>query len=586
VGVVILAYSLVVGLILTNFQNQLIDGATDLTMANLRGNASNAAMVLKADFAIARTIAATITSSLNTPTAAREDLTGRILSSTANQSSRYLSTWASLELFIIDSTWQKPYGRKRYTYYQSGDPVVDTVNMEGDNIGSLYHSLKQSKKEELTEPYLLSSTSDVKDSRNDYLGTSVCVPILVDGKFAGLAGIDIALEALDFVTKSKPYPGSTSFLISNKGVVVSHEDRSLVGKNITAIIKSDTTEILRSIAQGNSKSWISENQLIAFTPMKVSETGIQWSIGTVVPIEAVTSEIDKVVIRTLVFSFVVLIVLLVSAYFIARGISEPVKTVNNLLRDLSNGLMATEIPTQNRKDEIGEMMRSLRSLIENTKAKIQFAEAIGNGKFESDFQLSSSDDTLGKALTQMRDNLVQLREEEEKRRWSNDGLALLNDVIREKFSDTAEQDFKVLKTLVNILRANQGGLFIVRQDVQHNETFIDLVSAFAYGRKRFLTKHLSWGEGLVGQCILEGEVLYLKEIPKDYVKITSGLGEATPTILLVVPLKIDSEVIGAIELAAFKQLQQHELTFLRKAADVIASFIYLRRKAQDATVVM
>jgi HAMP domain-containing protein len=303
-----------------------------------------------------------------------------------------------------------------------------------------------------------------------------------------------------------------------------------------------------------------------------------------VPMEAVTSEIDKVVIRTLVFSFVVLIVLLVSAYIISRGISEPVKTVNHLLRDLSNGLMATEIQEQNRKDEIGEMMRSLRLLIENTKAKIQFAESIGNGKFDPDFQLSSSDDTLGKALTQMRDDLVQLREEEEKRRWSNDGLALLNDVIREKFSDSAEQDFKVLKTLVNILRANQGGLFIVRQDVQYNETFIDLVAAFAYGRKRFLNKRISWGEGLVGQCILEGDVLYLKEIPKDYVKITSGLGEATPTILLVVPLKIDSEVIGAIELAAFQPLQQHELAFLRKAADVIASFIYLRRKAQDATV--
>src|SRR5688500_2628035 len=100
-------------------------------MANLRGNASNAAMVLKADFEIARTICATVVSSLNMAAEAREDLTGRLLSSAARQNSRYLSTWVSIELFAIDSTWQKPYGRKRYTYYQSGDPVFDTVNVDG-----------------------------------------------------------------------------------------------------------------------------------------------------------------------------------------------------------------------------------------------------------------------------------------------------------------------------------------------------------------------------------------------------------------------------------------------------------------------
>jgi len=59
------------------------------------------------------------------------------------------------------------------------------------------------------------------------------------------------------------------------------------------------------------------------------------------------------------------------------------------------------------------------------------------------------------------------------------------------------------------------------------------------------------GQGLIGQCAIEKSTIYLKQIPVDYVKITSGLDEATPRNVLLIPLKQREEVMGLLELYIF-----------------------------------
>src|SRR5699024_3236907 len=110
-------------------------------------------------------------------------------------------------------------------------------------------------------------------------------------------------------------------------------------------------------------------------------------------------------------------------------------------------------------------------------------------------------------------------------------------------------------------------------DENPEDVFIELITCYAYNRKKYINRKIALGEGLIGQVILEKETTYMTEIPEQYIKITSGLGEALPRNLLVVPLKIEDKVLGAIELASFKRLPDYRIQFVEKLGESIASTI-------------
>jgi len=82
-----------------------------------------------------------------------------------------------------------------------------------------------------------------------------------------------------------------------------------------------------------------------------------------------------------------------------------------------------------------------------------------------------------------------------------------------------------------------------------------------------------YAETLLGQVYLEKEKINLTEIPEDYLIITSGLGDASPKHLLLIPLKINEKVEGVLELASFNSFENYQIDFIERICEMLASAI-------------
>jgi PAS domain S-box-containing protein len=179
---------------------------------------------------------------------------------------------------------------------------------------------------------------------------------------------------------------------------------------------------------------------------------------------------------------------------------------------------------------------------------------------------------------ELESNLKQLekaRIEENNRQWAAEGIAKLSETLRSHGEEKMIYD-KVIAMIVKYVGANQGGLYVA-DTTDSGEVSIRLAACYAYERKKFIEQSFSPGQGLLGQAYLEKEYIYLTEIPQNYITITSGLGEARPTSLLVMPLKVNDKIEGMLELASFKKFEPYQISFIEKLAENLAGFIQSNR---------
>ena len=105
------------------------------------------------------------------------------------------------------------------------------------------------------------------------------------------------------------------------------------------------------------------------------------------------------------------------------------------------------------------------------------------------------------------------------------------------------------------------------------EVFYELISSYAYDVNHKEVIRFKPGQGLVGQCVLDKNVLHVKNVDLDFSRIRSGLGESVKGNMLLVPLIVNEEVLGVIELTSFNKIKPHIVEFVLKVGENIASTI-------------
>ncbi|MGF1583748.1 MAG: PAS domain S-box protein [Bacteroidales bacterium] len=220
-----------------------------------------------------------------------------------------------------------------------------------------------------------------------------------------------------------------------------------------------------------------------------------------------------------------------------------------------------------KQDLANELEKKNNSISKNAA----FAQRIGEGDFKAMLDLENRNDDLGRSLLLMRENLLANKKKEEEQNWIAEGKDIIANVLR-LHNSIDSLSTEVVEQLIKYIKATQGALYI------YNEETLKLVNAatYAYNRKKYINQEFSIGEGLIGQCAYEKDIIYRTEIPDDYVTITSGiLGDKKPGSLLIVPLITDEKLQGVIEFASLSdEISPLTITYLKELGEIIARTIF------------
>ncbi|MBL7856466.1 MAG: GAF domain-containing protein [Cyclobacteriaceae bacterium] len=222
-------------------------------------------------------------------------------------------------------------------------------------------------------------------------------------------------------------------------------------------------------------------------------------------------------------------------------------------------------------------LSELGKQLSNVGNNIQFAEEIAKGNLQASAEVAAEDE-LGKSLMRMRTNLVEASERERAEKYITGGIAHIGEILRRNNNDIKALSDELISSIVKYLGANQGALFLLEEE--ESSRYLNMTACYAYERKKFMESKVDIGQGLIGQCFLEREIIYMTNVPDNYVRITSGLGTANPKSIVLVPLITNEEVYGVLELASFQVFTEMHLSFLRKASESIASSIVSTRTTE------
>lgn len=582
----------VIALLSNNFRKYTLDRSQELAQAYAKQAGNRAQAVLEKDMSAMRTLADAFSGYAKIPYEQRKPIYEDMMRSVLKNHPKYNSVWISWELNAINDKWYKSHGRQRTLVLKnpngSIDIKIDSLELEQENFSSIYYAVKTSEEREfIIDPYFFSYDSE--EYPDSILMSSIAVHVRDKNQYKGLVGLDVGLTELqDIISARLPLESAQTILISNNGTVVAHPNERYIGKNLENIISEENISrlLLSGIAKGEMFSFVSSNlheegeAFVTFSSFSVGESETPWAVAVTVPLEAITQEAYNNFYNSLLIGLISLVLLSGIIFIISANITRPLNRTAELMQTLEKGDIRLRTDrSMKRKDEVGEMSRSVRKLLEKLNDTVQFAIKIGKGDFDAKYELESKDDRLGKALIDMQNNLRRVEkeraskeEENLKNIWIQTGITKLGEILQENYQDYRSLTEVTVKFLVKHLDIPQAAIFVSEYEGKFLKN-LNLSSAYAYDRMRNVKESFAPGESLVGRCAEEMKIITVTDIPDEYTVISSGLGREKPTFLMLLPLINDRRVQGVLELASFSKLPEHKVEFLEVSAERLAAEI-------------
>ncbi len=170
---------------------------------------------------------------------------------------------------------------------------------------------------------------------------------------------------------------------------------------------------------------------------------------------------------------------------------------------------------------------------------------------------------------------------EEQINWQNVGITQLAEVIRQ---NNGKDD--IFKNIINFISRYTNSLKGLLYVYSHGKKRLMYGAGYGVPKEIGVNDIIELGEGLAGQCLKEKDIIHLTEIPEDFIKIDSGLGDAVPKTVILLPIQNDNSIEGVLELAFFNALKPHEIDFLKKVSEILSTVIFNEKNNRRNTKMM
>jgi methyl-accepting chemotaxis protein len=262
--------------------------------------------------------------------------------------------------------------------------------------GQYYEAVKREGHEVILPPAMRTVAG------KELLVTRLVAPILADGKFAGVAGVDLALGHLQAtVAGLKPFGTGRVALVSSNGRYVASALSDQVNKAIEA--GEDTAKIVTAIRDAKlttiERELAGEDVFTAVVPLVVGKTGTPWGVIVDVPLATVTAAVPRLRNVVVLVSFLSSIVIVITAYFLLRRyVSRPLLRVETMVDGLAKGHLSHRLGYK-LNDEVGRMARALDRLADELQQHVVAAmKSISEGDLSVEVSPADDRDEIRPAL--------------------------------------------------------------------------------------------------------------------------------------------------------------------------------------------
>ncbi len=216
-------------------------------------------------------------------------------------------------------------------------------------------------------------------------------------------------------------------------------------------------------------------------------------------------------------------------------------------------------------DNVNQLAGNLTSQV---RAISDVATAVTKGDLTRSIDVQAEGEVaqLKDNINQMIVNLKETTQKNTEQDWLKTNLAKFSSMMQGQKNLETVSDM-IMSQLTPLVSAHHGAFFTM--DLENEMPILKLASSYAYRERKSVANRFRLREGLVGQCALEKKAILLTRVPSDYIQISSGLGEAPPLNIIVLPVLFEGEVKAVIELASFQEFSPIHQLFLDQLTESI-----------------
>jgi signal transduction histidine kinase/CheY-like chemotaxis protein len=456
---------------------------------------------------------------------------------------------------------------------------IDAKEIDLDEAFKKYTQINQRLYESISDELNLILNPDILPTSNNYLNYILLkrlATIIRGGGYFMLT--NPGNKSLEYLTEN--YSEDLDFIkqkfLLNKTAYLNKEGLTfLLSTQLSSFVKQ-----FDEINTGNSKIntdnyWNQATNIVRQTTLleNKSQNGLTQSAFKILQ-----KDRFLLIIYALV-SFLVIVFTYILLSKQSKGLHKTFRSISFIINAFSKGDSNVRFNVGGSK-ELEIVNNGLKEAYNANQEIITLANDIRSGNFGNKVNVRSEGDELSIALNDMSDKLKNLSDAEAERKWIDDGVLMVNQLILDA---TSLEEFisMVAKDLSSYLNVQQSCFFTIDEI---DETHLKLTGGYSLSPNT--PKVISKNQGVLGQSFIDNKQISITNLPSDYLTITSSIVNAKLSQVLITPIRFTDDVLGVIEMGSLNEFSSRDKKIMEVVSENIGNAVqFFMKKEQNLRLI-